>query len=44
MLRIIFIIIFILLAIPFFNMAKDYVQDNSGKVQVGIDVIKKIVD
>jgi len=44
MLRIILIIIVMLVAIPFYNLARDFIKDNSGKVEMGIDVIKKAVD
>ena len=44
MLRIILIIIVLLVAIPFYNIAKDFVKDNSDKVKLGVEVIKKAVD
>lgn len=44
MLRIILIIILLLIAIPFYNLAKDYVKDNAGKAKLGFEVIKKAID
>lgn len=44
MIRIILIIIFLILAIPFYNSAKDYIKDNAPKAKLGLETIKKIVD
>lgn len=41
MFRIIFIIIIILLAIPFFNKGKDYVAEKSRQVEVVGEIAKK---